>query len=263
MVSIFYLNTFLRTTSDTVSAKGNHSIQNVLLIVLDFQKKKDFSISRKSCCSSWCHPHFPSHQLSSPHLPFSFMWFNHAEWPTITTDHLCNIPGMVGALTWSSHFISSETFTRKLWFYSFTEHQTHCCRYLSGRLDTFDAASAHHRALLSSSEWCSTPSLSILSLSNPAIFSVSHRASQPRRCWGGRGQLCRISLTKPTVLWRGEGCVLRDLLHDLELPLLLTLILTLAFTPLITLLHTFRDSFTALSFSLLWVLETTKPTNIQ
>lgn len=93
----FLLEYVLITTLDSFSERKETFNPKLMIkliriswswILLDFQKETDFSISRKSCWSSWCHVHFPSQQLSPPHFMFSFMWFNHLEWPTIATDHL-------------------------------------------------------------------------------------------------------------------------------------------------------------------------------
>lgn len=144
------------------------------------------------------------------------------------TDHqetspLSNIPVMVGGLTWSSHLISSATLRNK-GFYSLTEHQARSCVGIWTADSTLDGVSAHHCAVLSS-EWCSKPALSILSLSNPHIFSVL-AAVHPSPVTAEGGEL---------LLSQRWG-----------------------FTSLIALLHTFRDSFAVLSFSaktftLIWI----------
>lgn len=190
----------------------------------------------------------------------------------------------MGRVTWSSIFCEWDI-TRNLWFYSFTEHQTRCCVEIwpadSTQLKPFQpiaVLSFHLQNDVAKHCWpyllCPTPTSSACW---PSCVQVL-----PQQRVGSSAVLDLCYKTDTSV---ASGCIWKDLLHDLELRLLLTMILTLELTPLMMLLHTFRDSGAVLSFSAqtftlvwvcshvslrgnqtdaaLWVLETTKLTNVQ
>lgn len=144
-----------------------------------------------------------SHPLSIASAALTPLYV-HLEWPAITKNHLCNIPG-VGGLTWSSHFISSETLPEMCDFIPF---QSICCVGF-WTADTFGAVPAHHCALLLSSEWCSkpyflcqvptssacwpsaVPVLSQLRVEGSAVLGLRHQTTGSVRRWRMRtGQLC-------------------------------------------------------------------------
>lgn len=188
----------------------------------------------------------------------------------------------MGRVTWSSIFCEWDI-TRNLWFYSFTEHQTRCwCRDLTRRLDTVEALSAHRCALFSSPKWCSKTLLAVSSLSNAHIFSVLALMRSGAATAEGGELGCAGSLLRNRRIC-GERLYLEGLVAWVGA----------ATSPhtdsnvgaLMMLLHTFRDSGAVLSFSAqtftlvwvcshvslrgnqtdaaLWVLETTKLTNVQ
>lgn len=140
----------------------------------------------------------------------------------------------MGRVTWSSIFFEWDI-TRNLWFYSFTEHETRCC------VDIWPADSTQLKPF------------------QPIVVLFFHLQNDvAKHCWPyllcqiRTSSACWPSCTQQRVessavldlCYKADasvasGCILKDLLHDLELRLLLTLILTLELTPLMTLLHTF------------------------